>query len=153
MLLCPWDFTGKSTVVSCHFLLQRIFPTQGSNLVFLNCRQTFYHLSHQGNLSKSTYRYECVLGIDNWALVLLLLLLLSRFSRVLFCATPQTVAHQAPPSLGFSRQEHWTGLHFLLQCMKVKSEVARSCPTLHDPMDCILPGSFIHGIFQARVLE
>ena len=43
---------------------------------------------------------------------LLLLLLLSHFSRVRFCATPLTAAHQAPPSLGFSRQEHWTGLPF-----------------------------------------
>ena len=44
---------------------------------------------------------------------------------------------------------------FLLQCMKVKSEseVAQSCPTLSDPMDCSLPGSSVHGIFQARVLE
>ena len=47
------------------------------------------------------------------------------------------------------------GYHFLLQCMKVKSEseVAQSCPTLSDLMDCSLPGSSIHGIFQARVLE
>ena len=47
------------------------------------------------------------------------------------------------------------GCHFLLQCMKVKSEseVAQSCPTLHNPMDCSLPGFSIHGIFQARVLE
>ena len=47
------------------------------------------------------------------------------------------------------------GCHFLLQCMKVKSEseVAQSCLTLRDPMDCSLPGSSIHGIFQARVLE
>ena len=47
------------------------------------------------------------------------------------------------------------GCHFLLQCMKVKreSEVAQSCPTLLDPMDCSLPGFSIHGIFQARVLE
>ena len=47
------------------------------------------------------------------------------------------------------------GCHFLLQCMKVKSEseVTQSCPTLSDPMDCSLPGSSIHGIFQARVLE
>ena len=55
------------------------------------------------------------------------------------------------------------GCHFLLQCMKVKSEseVAQlcltlsdpMCPTLSDPMDCSLPGSSIHGIFQARVLE
>ena len=47
------------------------------------------------------------------------------------------------------------GCHFLLQCRKVKneSEVTQSCPTLHDPMDCSLPGSSAHGIFQARVLE
>ena len=47
------------------------------------------------------------------------------------------------------------GCHFLLQCMKVKSEseVAQSFPTLSDPMDCSLPGSSVHGIFQARVLE
>ena len=45
--------------------------------------------------------------------------------------------------------------HFLLQCMKVKSEseVTQSCPTLSNPIDCGLPGSSIHGIFQARVLE
>ena len=124
------------------------------------------------------------------------------FSCVWLCATPETAAHQASPSLGFSRQEHWTGLpfpspmheskkwkwkwscvrllappwtaaqqappsmdfpgkntgvgcHFLLQCMKVKSEseVAQSCPTLSDPMDWSLPGSSVHGIFQPRVLE
>ena len=47
------------------------------------------------------------------------------------------------------------GCHFLLQCMKVKSEseVAQSCRTLSDPMDCSLPGSSVHGIFRARVLE
>ena len=47
------------------------------------------------------------------------------------------------------------GCHFLLQCMKAKreSEVAQLCLTLSDPMDCSLPGSSIHGIFQARVLE
>ena len=47
------------------------------------------------------------------------------------------------------------GCHFLLQCIKVKSEseVAQSCLTLPDPMDCSPPGSSVHGIFQARVLE
>ena len=47
------------------------------------------------------------------------------------------------------------GYHFLLQCMKVKSEseVTQSCPTPSNPMDCSLPGSSTHGIFQARVLE
>ena len=47
------------------------------------------------------------------------------------------------------------GCHFLLQCMTVKSEseVARSCPTLSNPMDCSPPGSYVHGTFQARVLS
>ena len=45
------------------------------------------------------------------------------------------------------------GCHFLLQCMKVKSEVAQLCPIPSDPMDCSLPGPSIHGTFQARVLE
>ena len=47
------------------------------------------------------------------------------------------------------------GCHFVLQCMKLKSEseVARSCPTLSDPMDYSLPGSSVHGMFQARMLE
>ena len=47
------------------------------------------------------------------------------------------------------------GCHFLLQCMKVKSqsEVAESCPTLSDPMDCSPPGSSVYGVFQARALE
>ena len=47
------------------------------------------------------------------------------------------------------------GCHFLIQCVKVKSEreVAQLCLTLSDPMDYSLPGSFTHGIFQARVLE
>ena len=91
----------------------------------------------------------CIIGT-----LLLLLLLLSHFSRVRLCATPWTAAHQATPSLGFSSQEHWSGLHFLLQCMKVKSESeVAPCSTLCDPMDCSLPGSSVHGIFQARVLE
>ena len=62
-------------------------------------------------------------------------------------------AHQAPPSLGFSRQEHWSGLPFPSPTHESESEVVQSCPTLSDPMDCSLPGCSIHRIFQARVLE
>ena len=84
-----------------------------------------------------------------------LLLLLSRFSRVRLCATPQTAAHQAPPSLDSPGKNTAVGCHFLLQCMKEKSEseVAQSSPTLSNPMDYSPPGSSVHGIFQARVLE
>ena len=83
----------------------------------------------------------------------LLLLLLSHFSRVRLYATPYTAAHQAPPSLGFSRLEHWSGLPFPSPMHESESEVAQSCLTLRDPMDCSPPGSSFHGIFQARVLE
>ena len=83
----------------------------------------------------------------------MLLLLLSRFSRVRLCATPQTAAHQAPLSLGFSRQEHWSRLPFPSPVHESESEVAQSCPTLRYRMDGSLPGSSLHGIFQARVLE
>ena len=60
-----------------------------------------------------------------------------------------------PSPWGSPGKNTGVGCHFLLQCMQVKSEseVAQSCPTLSDPMDCSLPGSSIHGIFQARVLE
>ena len=85
----------------------------------------------------------------------MLLLLLSRFSHVRLCATPETEAHQAPPSLGFSRQEHWSGLpspspmHESEKWKGSRSVVSDSW----QPMDYSLPGSSIHGIFQARVLE
>ena len=55
---------------------------------------------------------ECVRLWRLFLLLLRLLLLLSRFSRFRLCATPEMAAHQAPPSLGFSRQEHWSGLLF-----------------------------------------
>ena len=49
MLLCPWNSPGWNTGVGCHFLLQGIFPTQGSNLGLLHCRQILYYLSHKGS--------------------------------------------------------------------------------------------------------
>ena len=57
------------------------------------------------------------------------------------------------PSLGFSRQEHWNGLPFPSPMHESEREVAQSRLTLRDPMDCSPPGSSVHGIFQARVLE
>ena len=81
---------------------------------------------------------------------LLLLLLLSRFSRVHPHRRQPT---RLPGPWDSPGKNTGVGCHFLLQCMKVKSqrEVAQSCPTLSDPMDLSLPGSSIHGIFQARV--
>ena len=59
-------------------------------------------------------------------------------------------AHEAHLSLGFSRQEHWSGLSFPSPMRESENEVAQSCPTLRDPMDCSLPGSSIHGIFPGK---
>ena len=84
-----------------------------------------------------------------------LLLLLSRFSSVRLCATHRWQPTRLPCPWDSPGKSTGVGCHFLLQCMKVKStsEVAQSCPTPRDPMDCSLPGSSVHGIFQARVLE
>ena len=85
---------------------------------------------------------------------MLWLLLLSRFSR----DSVQPHRRQ-PPRLPRPRDSPGKntggGCHILLQCMKVKSEseVTQSCPTLHDSMNCSLPGSSVLGILQARVLE
>ena len=88
-----------------------------------------------------------------YSLMLLLLLLLSRFMSVRLCATPEMAAHHAPPSLGFSRQEYCSGLPFPSPMHESESEVIQLCSTLSDPMNCSLPGSSVHGIFQERVLE
>ena len=63
---------------------------------------------------------------------------------------PWTVAYQVPLSMGFSRQEYWSGLPFPSPVQESESDVTQSCPTLSHPMDCSLPGSSIHGVFQAR---
>ena len=77
------DYTG----VGILSLLQGIFPTQGLNLGLLHCRWILYQLSHKWKKEKS-------------------------LSWVRLFVTPWIVAHQAPPSLGFSRQEYWSGLPF-----------------------------------------
>ena len=59
-LLCPWAFPGNSPRVDCHFLLQGIFPIQGSNPGLPHCRQTLYHLSHHG-LAKMCIKKELLL--------------------------------------------------------------------------------------------
>ena len=92
---------------------------------------------------------------------MLLLLLLSRFSHVRLCATPQTAAHQAPPSLGFSRQEYWSGVplpspysmlhvafYYIQYIYIIYSDqirpVAQSCLTLCDPINRSTPVLPVH---------
>jgi len=88
-------------------------------------------------------------------ITMLLLLLLSRFSPVRSVRPHRRQPTRLPHPWDSPGRNTGVGCHFLLQCIKVKSEseVAQSCPTLSDPMDCNLPGSSIHEIFQARVLE
>ena len=88
-------------------------------------------------------------------IILKFMLLLSRFSHIWLCATPQTAAHQAPPFPGFSRQEHWSRLPFPSPVHESeKWKWTRSVMlTLSDLKDCSLLGSSVHGICQIRVLE
>ena len=117
------DSPGKNTGVGCHVLLQGIFPTQGSNPGLPHCRWILHCLSHQGSLR-----------IWEWVAY--------RFSRGTSQLRNQTrISYNAG---GFSTSWATT---------EAQSEVIQLCLTLCDPMDCSLPGSSVHGIFQARILE
>jgi len=101
-LLCLWDFPGKNVGVGCHFFLQEIFLAQGWNLGLLHCRQIRYQLSYQGS-------------VQVWVRVSLSALpnsLQSHGLQPTRLLCPWTAAHQAPLSMGFSRQECWSGLPF-----------------------------------------
>ena len=96
-------------------------------------------------------------GLDAWCFwtVVLEKILPAAAKSLQSCPTVQPHRRQ-PTRLLHPRQEHWSGLLFSFsngRKWKVKSEVAQSCLTLRDPMDCRLPGSSVHGIYQARVLE
>ena len=92
----------------------------------------------------SAYRLFDGVCLPRWSL-LLMLLLLSCFSRVWICATPQTAAHQAPPSLGFSRQEYWSGLPFPSP-MHESENWKWSCSVMSD-------SSRPHGLQPTRLLH
>jgi len=136
--------------VGCHFLLQGIIQTQGSYphlfcLLFwqagslpLAPRGKPSHTNKQ-TLPSQPFTHNPAKSLQS-------------------CPTLCDPIDGSPPgslSLDSSGKNTGVGCHFLLQCMKVKSEseVAQSCPTLSSPRDCSPPGSSIHGIFQARVLD
>ena len=136
-------------------------PTRMTVITMTDDDTTGEEVRRPGSSSISGWKAEwgslCCTWENSWAVSqkvkyrITMLLLLSRFSRVRLCVTPKAAAHQAPPPLGFYRQEHWSGSPFPSPMRD--SEVAQSRPTLCDPMDCSPPGSSVHGIFQARVLE
>ena len=161
----PWDSPSKNTGAGCHFLLQCMKVISEREVAQLcltpsnpmDCsppgssshkqRETWVSPS-PGAYSKKAFTFS---GPTK-------LLLLSHFSHVRLCSVSDSVRSQRwqlPRPWDSPGKNTGVGCHFLLQCIKVKSgsEVAQLCPTLSDPMDCSLPGSSVHGIFQARVLE
>ena len=91
--------------------------------------------------------YHFIMVSGKW-----LLLLLSHFSCIRLCVTPQVAAHQASLSLRFSRREYWNGLPFPSP-MHAGMLSRFSRVQLYDPMDSSPPGSSVPGILQARTLE
>ena len=144
------------TGVGLHSLLQGIFPTQGSNLGLLHCRQTLYPLSHQGSPKSSLLLLlllqscpalcnpidgsplgSSVPGILQARILEWVAISFSNawkwkvkvksLSRAWLLATPWIAAYQATPSMGYSRQEYWSGVP-LLQMIMAPSGVSFSFP-------------------------
>ena len=141
-LLCSWDSPGKSTGVGCHVLFQGIFLTQGSNPCLLNYRQILYPLSHHGNPKLSIYLL-CIPVIP-------LLCIYRREIKIYVYKNLHIDANS--PKLETNQVSKRMDQYIVMHEVKW-SEVTQSCPTLCDPVDCSLPGSSVHGIFQAIVLE
>ena len=113
--------------MGCHFLLQGIFPSQGSNPGLLHCRQTLYHRSHQGSLDLlnmqlcKTLYFHCLI----------------QFSEQLYEVNDCDMVCVCVCVCAWVRACTCTEL----------------CLTLCSPIDCSPPGSSVHGMFQARILE
>ena len=122
--------------MDCHSLLQRNFPTQGSNAGLLHCRQVLYRLSsRKAHFPKSKSNPQ---STGKYFVVA------QRLNCVRLFATPGTVECQAPLSFTVS----WSLLKFIsidsVNTLLQFSSVAQSCPTLCDPMNCSMPGPPVH---------
>ena len=95
-LFCPWDFLGKDTAVGCHFLLQGIFPTQGSNLGLLHCRQILYRLSYKGNVKIAYLVHKIHLHYTSQYLVFTWNILYKSVYASLTAKTKSRIARQMP---------------------------------------------------------
>ena len=125
-LLCLWRYSRQNTGVGFHAVLQGTFPTQGSNPGIPHCRQIIYHLSHQGSLStlewvaypfsrgpsqpRNRIWVSCIAGRFFTSWTSREAMCVSVAQSCLIFVTPWTVAHQAPLSIGFSRQEYFSGV-------------------------------------------
>ena len=161
--LSVWDSPAKNTAVGCHFLLQSMKVKSESEVA-----QSCSTLSDPMDCSLPGFSVHGIFQarIMEWGAIACAKLNEQGDNIQPCCCYVTSVMSDSvqPHRQEPTRLPHpWdspgkntgVGCHFLLQCMKVKSEseVAQLCPTLRDPMDCSLPGSSIHGIFQARVLE
>ena len=168
----PWDSPGKNTGVGCHFLLQCMKVESESEVA-----QLYPTLSDPMDCSLPGSSIHEILQarVLEWGAIafsdFFLTLIKFKLQTIkVICAAAAAKSLQSCPTLCNPRDSSppgsprpWdspgkntgVGCHFLLQCMKVESEseVAQLYPTLSEPMDCGLPDSSVHGIFQARVLE
>jgi len=117
-----FSFVSSIFDVLFHFFTHLLF----FSIMFFTLYVFVYHVIYPGDFLCS---FEKNIFYCFYMKHYLLLLLLSRFSRVRLCATPQMAAHQASPSLGFSRQEHWSGLPFPFSLQSVP--IVRENPEFH----------------------
>ena len=140
-ILCPWDSPGKSTGVGCHFFLQRIFPTRGSNLGLPHCRQTLYHLSHHGSPGTLWSIINWIPGYD-----ICLAKTETKFQKYIIFKCYWEAWINPIKSLN---EKMLTASPYNLYCCSV----AKMCLTFQDPTDCSTPGfpvPMIHYLLQWR---
>ena len=138
-----WNYKNLNYVELVHGAFQ-VYNILLLFCIFIVIFWVLYWNLNLKNLNLSTEKNSGT--ICNFVLYfLLLLLLLSRFSRVQLCVTPETAAHQAPPSLGFSRQEYWSGLPFPSPMHK-SEKWKRSRSVVSD-------SSRLHGLQPTRLLR
>ena len=133
MLLHPWDFPGNNNGLGCHFLLQGIFPTQGSNPGLLHCRQTLYRLSHQGSQRKYLF----------------------------LCQRKRWYSKKDPVQLKINKKINKQHNNIRSKSLKLLSVTLYLCAQQLSCVQlfaipwtvCSLPGSSVHVISQARILE
>ena len=146
-LLCPWDFPGNSTGVAFHFLLQRIFLTQGSTPGLPHCRQILYPLSHLGipNLSSNL----CILpSSQNLSVIDLMRKNQVRVGQEYGIERNHLIILFFSPFANLMMNFHSPSTE-----IAAAAKSLQSCPTLCDSIDCSPPGSPVPGILQARTLE
>ena len=138
-LRCPWDSPGKNTGVGCHFLLQRM-KVKSESEVAQSCptRRDPMNCSPPGSSIRGIFQARVL----EWETTHGLVYFTNAESQRCRDISTQGITKGSKGEPRISWVFAWK-----------KSEVAQSCPTLYDPMDCSLSGSSIHEIFQARVLE